>query len=138
MKKAISVLGAMSAALLLKASLLQPPSPHGGMPWPMRSVRREALTTMPGEALITIDVEDGHLHEVFRDVAEQAQSQLWISPGVDNFQLSYSAAGAPVKDVLSELCERDRCRWKLVTSIVVWDSTEPTPEWSLGNVGSRP
>jgi hypothetical protein len=84
-----------------------------------------------GTEPITISVEEGRLHAVLEDVAAQANARLWISPGVENRPLSFSAEGAPVKDVLSDLCEGDRCRWKVVTSIVVWDSQEPTPEWSL-------
>lgn len=92
----------------------------------------------PGSEPITISVEDGRLHGVFKEVAAQANARLWISPGVENRPLSFSAAGVPVRDVLSDLCGGDRCRWKMVTSIVVWDSQEPTPEWSLSPHGAKP
>jgi hypothetical protein len=92
----------------------------------------------PGSEPITISVEDGRLHGVFQEVAEQANARLWISPGVENVPVSFFATGVPVRDVLSDLCEGDRCRWKLVTSIVVWDRQEPTPEWSLSPAGGQP
>ena len=92
----------------------------------------------PGSEPITISVEDGRLHAVFKEVAAQANARLWLSPGVDDVTVSFSAEGVPVRDVLSDLCERDRCRWKMVTTIVVWDRQEPTPEWSLSPDGARP
>ncbi|HEV2853268.1 MAG TPA: hypothetical protein VHC97_10735 [Thermoanaerobaculia bacterium] len=81
---------------------------------------------------------EGRLHGVLEQVAAQANADLWISPGVENPPLSISATGLPVRDVLKDLCERDRCRWKIVTSIVVWDSEEPTPEWSLSPGEAKP
>jgi hypothetical protein len=96
------------------------------------------LDPRPGSEPITISVEDGRLHGVFKNVAAQVNARLWISPGVENVPVSFSAEGVPVRDVLSDLCERDRCRWKMVTSIVVWDRREPTPEWSLSPDEGRP
>jgi hypothetical protein len=92
----------------------------------------------PGSEPITISVENGRLRGVFKEVAAQANADLWMSSGVEDVPLSISATGLPVRDVMSALCERDRCRWKLVTSIVVWDRQEPTPEWSLSPAGAKP
>lgn len=135
MKKVLSILGALGGALVI---LVEPPALYQGQEWPLRGVEMGAaqrsdprLYIRPGSEPIKISVQDGRLHDILREIAGQARAQLWMSSGVENRQMSYSAAGAPVRDVMSELCERDRCRWKVVTSIVVWDSKEPTPEWSL-------
>jgi hypothetical protein len=143
MKNALSILGAMSGALLLRVALIGP-TLHQEQGWPVRTLRQGVDHTSdpqchfhPGWEPVTISADDGRLHDILRQVSEQAQAQLWLSPGINNPHLAYSAAGAPVRDVLSELCERERCRWKMVTSIVVWDSNEPTPEWSLTAPGTE-
>lgn len=92
----------------------------------------------PGSEPVTLSVAEGRLHGVLEDVATQANADLWISPGVEDQPLSISATGLPVRDVLEGLCARDRCRWKMVTSIVVWGGEEPTPEWSLSPGGEKP
>ena len=92
----------------------------------------------PGWEPVTISVAEGRLQGVLEQVAGQVNAELWISPGVENPPLSMSATGLPVRDVLEGLCARERCRWKMVTSIVVWDSQEPTPEWSLSPGGANP
>lgn len=131
MKRALSILGALGGALLI---LVEPPAMHQGQEWPMRE---PLCYSRPGSEPIEISVQDGRLDDILKEVAGQARAQLWMSPGVENRHLSYSAAGVPVRDVMSELCEGDRCRWKVVTSIVVWDSKEPTPEWSLSPAQGR-
>lgn len=97
-----------------------------------------AFWPRPGSEPITLSVEDGGLHGVLQEVASQANASLWISQGLEDVPVTFSAQGVPVRDILSDLCEGDRCRWKMVTSIVVWDSQEPTPEWSLSPGRAKP
>jgi len=123
MRRPLWILGALGGiAFGLSATL----APAGEVP------RR------PGGEPVTISVAEGRLHGVLEEVAGQANGELWISSGVENPPLSISATGLPVRDVLEGLCARDRCRWKIVTSIVVWAPQEPTPEWSLSPGGARP
>jgi hypothetical protein len=102
------------------------------------SGRLDPAGSLLGSEPVTMSVEEGRLHGVLGQAATQANARLWISPGVEDRPLSFSATGVPVKDVLSDLCEGDRCRWKMVTSIVVWDRREPTPEWSLSPDEAKP
>lgn len=139
-KKVLTILGALGGAFLI---LVEQPAFVQGQERVRRAEQGTGkssdprLYIRPGSEPIEISVQDGRLHDILREVAGQTQAQLWMSPGVENRHLSYSAAGVPVRDVMSELCERDRCRWKVVTTIVVWDSKEPTPEWSLSPAQGR-
>jgi len=123
MRKPLLTLGVFGGLAFWLSAILAPAGP---------------VPQRPGSEPVTISVAEGRLQGVLEQVAAQANADLWISPGVENLPLSISATGLPVREVLKGLCARDRCRWKVVTSMVVWDREEPTPEWSLPPGRAKP
>lgn len=150
MKRVLSILGAFSGALLLRASLIEAPALDRGQAWPMGSIQQRdgladsRLYFRPGSEPISISVQDGRLHDVFGKIAQQAKAQLWMSSGVENppWELSRRGGLPPSLWLNASAAFTAQVRpWRAVPSVhcaALWGASPPDQIFGLGQAGRPP
>lgn len=87
----------------------------------------DSLAPLP---VVTVYAREEPLREVLRDISTQTGSRLRIEGRIPNVPVSMSASRKRLAQVMDALCEKESCRWKWESYLVVWPAEDPTPEWS--------